>query len=398
MMRITIKILLTLIISGTQLLLHAQSVQIKNRSFESIQAAIDAAKKGDIIEIRGVHKESLKLQKQLTLRGQDPTQDKILGTGGPVVTSVGKYGAANITIENLTIANGKSLGDPGGGISFKGVKGESVLRNLYIEDNVTDKSGGGIFISGAKVRIENCLIQRNYAVAFGAGLALMSGNVADSDVKISNTVISSNTSDDNGGAIFVNGNPKWGDEKRIKVLIENSIISYNTSKNKVGGIFVKGAAHLSNAKTNVHLVLNHNTVAYNRSLADKGRTPGIAFYGEEDAMPEFSITNSLVVFNGENQEADINFSKSTVLLNEGNIYSKIQGAEANGVDMSKSYVYQQADLIGLASEFTMKPGEMPVLKLSAESKAVDAANNKHKLPMDINGKKREKADIGAVEF
>jgi predicted outer membrane repeat protein len=353
-----------------------------------------------VIEIRGMHQGSIKLSKKgITLRGEDPQNDGIIGTDGSVITSDGKYGAENLTIENLKITNGKGGEAPGGGISWKGVKGENTLSNLIITRNTTDKVGGGVMITAGKVTVENCWIHENYAKAFGGGLALNSGNISDSDIIIRNSVISSNTSGDHGAGIYLNGNKQWGDESYINVLMENTIITYNSTGKKGGAIFCKSANHLKDNTANTSMKMNHVTVAYNRSTDEEGRLPGIAFYGEEGSEPRVSIMNSLIVLNGEMSEPDISFAKSNVLVNTANIYGKLAGLKVVDVDMSTSIIINKAPMIGLSDKLTKAKDEaMAVLKLQANSSAIDTADASTALKVDINGKAREVADIGAVEF
>jgi hypothetical protein len=316
-----------------------------------------------------------------------------------VITSDGKYGAENLTIENLAITNGKAGDALGGGISWKGVKGENTLRNLIITRNTTDKVGGGAMITAGKVTIENCWIHENYAKAFGGGLALNSGNISDSDIIIRNSVISSNTSGDHGAGIYLNGNKQWGDESYINVSLENSIITYNSSGKKGGALFAKGANHLKDNKTNTALKMNHVTVAYNRSIDAEGKLPGLAFYGEAGSEPMVSIMNSIIALNGELSEPDVNFAKSNLLVNTANIYGKLAGLKVVDVDMSTSTIINKAPMIGLSDKLTKAKDEsMPVLRLNANSPAIDKADANTALKEDINGKARDVADIGAVEF
>lgn len=380
--------------------LGAQSISIKKKTFPTVQMAIKAAKPGDVIEIRGMHNGSVKLSKKgITLHGENPELDGIVGTEGSVITSDGKYGAENLTIENLRITNGNAGDQPGGGISWKRVNGENTLKNLIITRNKSDKVGGGVMISASKVTMENCWIHENYAKQNGGGLALQSGNIANSDFIIRNTVISSNTSGDSGAGIYLNGNKQWGDEAYIQLAVENSILTYNSSGKKGGAMFVKGANHLKDNITNTNLQFNHVTVAYNRSTDEEGKIPGIAFYGEQGAEPKVSIMNSLIALNGEMNEPDINFAKSEVISNSSNIYGKLAGLKVVDVDMASSTIINKAAIIGLSDQLTKaKEDRMPILGLSANSAAIDKADANTALKVDINGKARVTADIGAVEF
>ncbi|MEO1100151.1 MAG: hypothetical protein AAFX57_20750 [Bacteroidota bacterium] len=251
-------------------LLGAQSIAIDEKEFNSLQVAINKAKPGDIIQIRGIHVGSVKMNKKgITLKGENPDKDGITGNQGSVISADGAYGAESLTIENLTISNGSALGAPGGGIMLKRVKGKSTLNNLIIQRNRTDKVGGGIMIVASRVTVENCWIHENFANRSGGGIALQSGNASDSDIVIRNTVISSNISENHGGAIYVNGNPKWGDKKQLFLAMENSILAYNSTSKKGGAMFIRSAKHLNKNIANVKVNVNHITVAYNRTIHEK---------------------------------------------------------------------------------------------------------------------------------
>ena len=379
-------------------LLEAQSIAIDKKEFNSLQVAINKAKPGDIIQIRGIHVGSVKMNKKgITLKGENPDKDGITGNQGSVISADGAYGAESLTIENLTISNGSALGAPGGGIMLKRVKGKSTLNNLIIQRNRTDKVGGGIMIVASRVTVENCWIHENFANRSGGGIALQSGNASDSDIVIRNTVISSNISENHGGAIYVNGNPKWGDKKQLFLAMENSILAYNSTSKKGGAMFIRSAKHLNKNIANVKVNVNHITVAYNRTIHEKEGLPGIAIFGDQGYEPEFALSNSMVVSNGGPKEPDLNFVKSKVMQNEANIFGKVTGMKVSNVDMTHSRVVSDITQIGLSDKLTKVSGKLPVLKLMSGSVAIDNADTNSSLKEDINGNPRSKADIGAVE-
>jgi hypothetical protein len=379
--------------------LLGQSVNIGKKSFPTIQAAVNKAKPGSVIEIRGVHKESLKLNKKgITLRGENPLTDVIEGVSGSVILADGEYGAQDLTIENLTIKGGNSIQNPGGGISMKRIAGTVKLTNLIVTRNKSEKAAGGVFIAATNAIMDRCWIHENYAKQFGGAMVLQSGNESSSEIKVNNSVLSSNTSENHGGGLYVNGNPKWGDQTYLNVSMENSIITYNSSAKRGGAIFVKGALHQKDSVTNTSFKLNHVTIAYNRSTAEKGNLPGMSFYGVKGEEPAFSVMNSLIVANGGANEPDVHFAKCEVREHENNIYGKVMGLKVTAVDMTSSQVINNPMRWGLSADLTKAAGAMPELRLNANSVAIDKANPETALDTDINGKARTQADVGAVEF
>jgi hypothetical protein len=229
-------------------------------------------------------------------------------------------------------------------------------------------------------------------------MVLQSGNESSSEIKVNNSVLSSNTSENHGGGLYVNGNPKWGDQTYLNVSMENSIITYNSSAKRGGAIFVKGALHQKDSVTNTSFKLNHVTIAYNRSTAEKGNLPGMSFYGVKGEEPAFSVMNSLIVANGGANEPDVHFAKCEVREHENNIYGKVMGLKVTAVDMTSSQVINNPMRWGLSADLTKAAGAMPELRLNANSVAIDKANPETALDTDINGKARTQADVGAVEF
>ncbi|MFN8517362.1 MAG: choice-of-anchor Q domain-containing protein [Chloroflexia bacterium] len=102
-----------------------------------------------------------------------------------------------VTLQGLTITNGRISGQLAGG----GVFGYGVALNL-IDSVVTNNSalgndGGGIYYGNGTLTMTNTTISFNSTGGNGGGLALISGTVEATD-----TAISNNTADDNGGGVY----------------------------------------------------------------------------------------------------------------------------------------------------------------------------------------------------
>ncbi|AVR88369.1 nitrous oxide reductase family maturation protein NosD [Thauera aromatica] len=141
---------------------------LRVRAGESIQAAIERAQPGDVIEIeRARYAENLLIAKPLTLRGLDrPTLD---GQGrGDVV----RIAAPGVTIEGFIIWNsGDHLGEQNAGIYIQPGADHALVRNCDLAYNLF-----GLWIEKANdVRVENNVItgKRDYmSVKRGNGIQL----------------------------------------------------------------------------------------------------------------------------------------------------------------------------------------------------------------------------------
>lgn len=146
----------------------ALGATLRVRAGESIQAAIERARPGDVVEIeRARYVENLRIAQPLTLRGLDrPTID---GRGsGDVIRIV----APHVTIEGLIIWNsGDHLGEQNAGVYIQPGADHALVRNCDLAYNLF-----GLWIEKADdVRIENNVItgKRDYmSVKRGNGIQL----------------------------------------------------------------------------------------------------------------------------------------------------------------------------------------------------------------------------------
>lgn len=141
--------------------------------YDSIQAAVDAASPGDIVEVHsGTYHEQVKIDKSLTLQGMDT------GEGVPVI-----YGGDNLGITTLTLLND--------GVTVKGFRmtySEKgiVIRsnNNTIEGNVINDTCWAIDIMKSKGNIIRDNLLEYNVDSFGIALQSCSNNSI-----ISNTIL-----------------------------------------------------------------------------------------------------------------------------------------------------------------------------------------------------------------
>jgi parallel beta-helix repeat protein len=206
--------------SEPTLALNAQTNQsneskIVVHSGESIQAAINAATPGDIIEItNGTYKENILIKKQLIIRGVDN------GGGFPIIDANGRGNVIEISSDQVVLEN----------IAATNSSNSSMSR------------GAGIRISSSN----NCSIKRNklYKNCFGV-------NLYESQ---NNTISESNISDSQYGVQFYYSNNNTLERNYIMitttpleiVISEDNLIHDNIFRNNSNKYEIKGKNNFEN--------------------------------------------------------------------------------------------------------------------------------------------------------
>ena len=416
------KITLLLLTMFTSVL-FSQTVSISGTSYNSITEAITAASSGDVIDISGVHTETINISKSITLRGTDPSTDIIQaaasaltdGTGSNVINIVRAEDTdvLTVSVESLGIRHGNaSTTQNGGGINVDKVTGLLILNNLIIENNFTAKNGGGLSIVGSNVNVINCTIRNNSSSLDGGGIIATPNNGAgiNNIVNIEQSLLDSNTGR-NGGGIYINGNNQFGDQFTIDFNIENSTISNNNASSGGGGagggaIWSKVAQLVGGASGlgNVNLKLVHTTL-YNNLHASAAKN-GLRFTGPSGVTTNFSLYNSIVVTADEVSQKAVNFAGS----NTANIFNSILGGLEGAVPFlniiddsnNNNQKGKTATFAGLSGALSDEGGKTQVITIAESSTADDyctAATGITLPTIDQRGYLREGSlDAGAYEF
>ncbi len=400
----------------------AQTVKIGSTSYNSITEAITAASDNDVIEITGIHTESITIDKNITLRGTDPTTDIIQaaasassdGTGTRVINVV--EGITTVSIENLGIQNGNAPDtDNGGGINADKITGLLTLRNLIIKDNFTAKNGGGVSLAGTNANIIECTITNNTSSLDGGGMIAVPNNGAAINcvVNINKSLIDSNTGR-NGGGIYINGNNDYGNDYTIDVNVENTTVSNNNATSASGGagggaVWCKVAQWTTNAggdgtSGNINLNFVHATV-YNNTHAAlvKG---GLRFTGTAGYTTNLSAHNSIIVSADDLSVKAINFTNASLTDMVNCIIGGLEAAaSANPIidDVAKNNAKgKTATFAGLSGTLTDEGGKVKVLALTDGANAIDyctAATGITLPTIDARGYSRDASpDTGAYEY
>lgn len=157
--------------------------------FETIQAAIEFAANGDIVELMAVGTYTLEgnrdidfLGKAITVRSQGGVPDSCIidcegSAADPHRAFIFQNGEGNDSvIEGVTIQNGYAPGpaNDGGGVYFGAYTGPSIMRCAFL-DNHADHDGGGAYCdSDADASFQDCTFSSNTAVHDGGGVSVHS--------------------------------------------------------------------------------------------------------------------------------------------------------------------------------------------------------------------------------
>ncbi len=275
-------------------------------TFSTIQAAIDGARHGDIIEVgpntyAGPGNRNIQFYgKAITLRSTSGPQNTIIDAGG-ADRGFHFHGAegADTVLSGFTIRNGQATGAPGGGIycefssptitnciiqncradvggGIGGWNAAPVIIDCTISSN-TASQGGGIGLAGqSDATITRCLIAGNSA-AYGGGFFGL-----DSRALVGGCEISGNAVNANGGGAFCAGT--LGD-----ITFKNCVI-FSNSATLGAGLYAESALGFQRgAVTVIHCTIANNQVPYFQ--------PGGGVYSTGAGI---FVTNSIVWGNGTN--------------------------------------------------------------------------------------------------
>jgi hypothetical protein len=244
-------------------------------NYSTIQSAV-SNKACNIVEVdAGRYLENITITRTVTIQGQGVEYTTIDGSESGRVFIV--VASSSLTLKNLTVANGQSPNsDPfelqtgagifipnghlvlsetkvinnrsryGAGISIDG--GTLLIQASSISANVTDKGnrgGAGLFINGkSDVRIIDSIISHNYSNQGGGGIRIAKGTLT-----ISNTLFLENDAE-NGSAID-NSRIHYDEEAPTVYIYDSSFVS-NTSGYYSAAISNEGSLTLVNSKVISH--------------------------------------------------------------------------------------------------------------------------------------------------
>ena len=206
----------------------------------------------------------------LVLQPASPSDSPVLESDGTdaILTDVG--GAAQLTVDGLTLSGGNSTAGRGGAISWSGPVS---ITNSTVSGNTAAADGGGIWATGP-IEVIDSVVTGNTATG-GAGGGLGS----DGSVTATRSAITGNSS---GG-----GTGGGGITSSSSVTLTDSTVSGNSTANGLGGGGVWASSEV---------VATNSTITENNSTAEGG-----GFWTFGSATLNFSsVTQNQATGNGTN--------------------------------------------------------------------------------------------------
>lgn len=143
-------------------------------TYETLQAAIDAAENGDTVVLAKDVTENININKSITLDLKGKT---LSGDGTNTVVKISTQNDAEIVVQNGTITGGNTSYSGGG---FNIQSGKVTIKNCTIKNNTAKIAGGGLNISGsANVEIIGCKINDNTVIGSSGGAIYQASGYAN---------------------------------------------------------------------------------------------------------------------------------------------------------------------------------------------------------------------------
>ena len=356
------------------------TIESTGLAWKKLKAAVSAAQDGDVITIDGEIKATnttgnngeITISKNLTIRGKTGAASNILDANASnlnpskVDRIFDVQGSNTLTLENLTLKNGKKEGGLGGCIFVPsgkveltdciienctagdggaiGVKGEAKLTNTVIKKCEATSTGGAIFTKSGKVTMTNCTLTGNTAKNGGAiaaqkdttpsaappNVTISGGTIGGTAALDANKASKSGTDGGSGGGIYINNST-------LK-LQNNAKVIGNKASVRGGGIYVGDTDANFTMESGE---ISSNTVTITESAEIQGG--GVCVIdGAKFEMKGGSIKNNTVIAAAANNAKArgggvcVSGSGSTFIMKDGNpeiINNKVTKADSSNSSM-----------------------------------------------------------------
>lgn len=339
---------------------YAATIDGKEGTYETLQAAIDAAENGETVVLAKDVTENININKSITLdlKGKTLTgfgddsvvtitgaetnvtitssaEEKGKITGGNNLSNGGGFSIqdATVNLHNLSITENKAIGIGGAGSECTGGGGiyakdaNLTLDNVHVYENTADleeheaADGGGILSIGGALTIKNnSVIENNTAIDDGGGIC-----ASNTLVNIEASVIQDNHSL-YGGGLYVTGKNSCTITQNTR--IQNNRAEYMTSKQKETEFMVPigGGIYCGDG---LDLTIQNSTVALNIG-GDQGG--GIVAYSMgELTLDHAEITDNNASFGGGIFALCTAAANTHITLQNGSSINKNEAANGAGI-------------------------------------------------------------------
>jgi len=227
---------------------YAATIDGKEGTYETLQAAINEAENGDTVVLAKNVTENININKSITLDLKGKT---LSGDGTNTVVRISTQNDAEIVVLNGTITGGNTSYSGGG---FDIQSGKVTIKNCTIKNNTAKIAGGGLNISGsANVEIIGCKINDNIVIGSSGGAIYQASGYANNGYynntcKIVDTELKNNRAVVGGAvgmgaSLYHDGitNAAGGKGVTATFIMEGeSVIDGNTASYRGGGVYLTG--------------------------------------------------------------------------------------------------------------------------------------------------------------
>lgn len=264
----------------------------------------------------------LSITDDLTIVGQGISDTVISGNDNSRVFNIDT--GVTVTIQNLTLENGRATDDNGGAILNAGTL---TLENVVVRNSIATFDGGGIANTGALTLTNSDVSGNSVVLDFGGGIYS-----AGDTVSLASTTLDNNTAPKNGGGLYllsgslnVNGGTMSGNE-----------VTSNTSGQGLGGGFFL-AAETSGTVTNATLQNNTAQIAGGGVFAESNVT--LSFTGS--VFQNNLAANPLAEGGGIWSDGTLTLANTTFQANRSNFQGGGLFNNRNGVVTITDSTFQE---------------------------------------------------------